>query len=130
MSIYSINILSVGLPVRLQKARELRYLWMLFSLFKYTFFKVRTLTNAACCSNQNRYSCGEITNRKMLFKSRIGPGAIPSKLLGSLKIIKFVPNLGHAMVIFAQHGYERTKHLIQKILEGKFCIGWKYLIFV
>ncbi len=33
MSIYSTNILSVGLSVRLQKAKELRYLWMLSSLF-------------------------------------------------------------------------------------------------
>ncbi len=27
--VYSTNILSVGLSVRLQKAKELRYLWML-----------------------------------------------------------------------------------------------------
>ena len=33
MSIYSTNTLSVGLSVRLQKAKELRYLWMLSSLF-------------------------------------------------------------------------------------------------
>ena len=33
MSIYSSNILSVGMSVRLQKAKELRYLWMLSSLF-------------------------------------------------------------------------------------------------
>ncbi len=32
-SIYSTIILSVGLSVRLQKAKELRYLWMLSSLF-------------------------------------------------------------------------------------------------
>ena len=33
MSIYSTNIFSVGLSVRLQKEKELRYLWMLSSLF-------------------------------------------------------------------------------------------------
>ncbi len=32
MSIYSTNIQSVGLSVRLQKTKELRYLWMLSSL--------------------------------------------------------------------------------------------------
>ncbi len=35
MSIYSTNILSVGLSVRLQKAKELRYLWMLSTLLMY-----------------------------------------------------------------------------------------------
>ena len=34
MIIYSTNILSVGLSVRLQNAKELRYLWMLSSLFR------------------------------------------------------------------------------------------------
>ena len=38
MKIYSINILSVGLSVRLQNAKELRYLWMLSSLFYYVCF--------------------------------------------------------------------------------------------
>ncbi len=33
MSIYSTNILSVGLSVRLQKAKELLYLWMFSSMF-------------------------------------------------------------------------------------------------
>ena len=33
MSIYSTNILSGGLSVRLQKVKELRYLWMVSSLF-------------------------------------------------------------------------------------------------
>ena len=33
MSIYSTNILSVGLSVWLQKAKELRFLWMFSSLF-------------------------------------------------------------------------------------------------
>ncbi len=33
ISICSTNILSVSLSVRLQKAKELRYLWMLWSLF-------------------------------------------------------------------------------------------------
>ncbi len=37
MSIYSTNILSVGLSVRLQKPKELRYLWMLSSLFNTDF---------------------------------------------------------------------------------------------
>ncbi len=40
MSIYSTNILSVGLSVRLQKAKELRYLWMLSSLFKYIYLNL------------------------------------------------------------------------------------------
>ncbi len=33
LCIYLTNILSVGLSVRLQKAKELRYLWMVSSLF-------------------------------------------------------------------------------------------------
>ena len=48
MSIYSTNILSVGLTVRLQKAKELRYLWMLSSLFYlYLCFLIR-LIHAEC----------------------------------------------------------------------------------
>ncbi len=46
MNIYSTNILSVSLSVRLQKAKELRYLWMLSSLFlsKNLFYHPRQST--------------------------------------------------------------------------------------
>ncbi len=46
MSIYSINFVSVVLSVRLQKAKELRYLWILSSLF----FKAKLLFRFKCQS--------------------------------------------------------------------------------
>ncbi len=49
MSIYSTNILSVGLSVRLQKAKELGYLWMLLTkAFSFNFS-----TNSKKCFPQH-----------------------------------------------------------------------------